>query len=515
MATIEELKSHRRVTVMGLGLFGGGVGAARFWSGLGAQVTVTDLKDRETLAPSVAALADTGCRLILGEHREEDFRDTDLVVVNPAVKPENQYIRLARAAGVPVVTEIGLLLRLAKGPVLAVTGSNGKSTTTSLLGAMVRAHEPAALIGGNLGGSLLEKLSGHRPSAPLILELSSFQLHYLKGENFAPRAAVVTNLSPNHLDWHRTTLSYYEDKRLIVAGQTADDCAVLNAEDETLRAWAKECPARVILTARRDPESADACFVRERGGERWIVCRLAGKETELAPLSLLRLPGEHNVQNALQAAAAAFDFTADAAAVAEGMSRFDGLPHRLERVGEAGGVKFVNDSIATTPESAVCGLEAFACPVVLLAGGYDKGQPFDALGRSIVERAHALVLIGKTAPAIREAVVKALAERPAGRRGAPPGGMAGGPLGVQAGPAIEAAGRLAQSGSPPGGMAEEPIVIEAGTEFEAAVRLAKSVCPPGGVVLLSPACASYDMFKNFEQRGEIFRQIVAKLVAEE
>jgi UDP-N-acetylmuramoylalanine--D-glutamate ligase len=185
---------HRRVTIMGLGLFGGGVGAAKFWAKLGSVVTVTDLRDEKTLQPSLDELRGLPIRFVLGRHDEADFTGADLIMVNPAVAPDNKFIALATGAGVPLLTEVGLVLRLHRGSVIAVTGANGKSTTTSLLGEMSRAANPQTLVGGNLGGSLLDALATHLPSAPIVLELSSFQLHYLAAQNFAPDVAVVTNL---------------------------------------------------------------------------------------------------------------------------------------------------------------------------------------------------------------------------------------------------------------------------------------------------------------------------------
>lgn len=452
---------HRKVTIMGLGLFGGGVGAAKFWAKIGSSVTVTDLRDEKTLAPSMAQLQGLPIRYVLGRHEVEDFTQTDLVMVNPAVHPGNKFVGLAKEAGVPVQTEIGLVLRLHHGPVLAVTGSNGKSTTTGLLHSMTRAADRDALLGGNIGGSLLDVLSTHRPSAPLVLELSSFQLHYLKDQHFTPDVAVVTNLSPNHLDWHPTLLHYYESKRHLIREQTAEQFTVLNYSDPTLREWANAAAGTVIATALVDPETDNACFVT--GDD--IIFRRAGKETVIGDLGKLHLFGEHNRLNCLQAAAGAYAYHQQTAAVTNGMAEFSGLPHRLEKVAECHGKIFVDDSIATTPESAICGLNAFTTPVVLIAGGYDKGSDLSAFAQTAARRAHALVLIGKTADAIAAAA-----------RGANP---------------------------------DCPIVM-AGTDFPHAVRTAAELCPPGGTVLLSPGCASYDMFKNFEERGNLFKTLAEK-----
>ncbi len=461
---------------MGLGLFGGGVGAARFWSELGAEVTVTDLRTAEELAPSVTALEGTNCRFILGEHREEDFRRCDLVVVNPAVRPDNRLLRLARSCGARITTEIGLVWRLASGPILAVTGTAGKSTTVSLLGAMIKAFDPRTLVGGNLGGSLLPEIKRHPPSAPIVLELSSFQLHYLKPQRIAPEVAVVTNLAPNHLDWHGTALRYYEDKRNIIRYQQPTQWAVLNAEDVALRQWAAEAPARVIYVGRSDPERADACFVSGMLADdqtpphgAHIIMRLQGDEQPLAEVSALRLRGPHNLLNALQAAAAAYVFCRAPRAVLAGLTAFGGLPHRLEEIATWRGIKFINDSKATTPEATILALRSFAGAVVLIAGGSDKGASFAALGAAIAKYAAAVVLLGDTAARIKAEILRA-------------------------------AGEVA------------PPIYEEGDDFAGAVRKAAEACPAGGVVLLSPACASFDMFANYESRGERFREIVQSLI---
>lgn len=452
------LGGHRKVTVMGLGLFGGGLGAARFWRSLGSEVTVTDLRSEEQLAESVAALEGSGVRLVLGRHEPQDFITADLVMVNPAVPPNNKFVNIAREAGARLQTEVGLALSLHKGPVLAVTGSNGKSTTTALLGTMLQAHNPDTLIGGNIGGSVLEEIRTHLPSAPLVLELSSFQLHYLRQESFAPDVAVVTNLAPNHLDWHKTLLHYYESKRNLLHFQRPEQYAILNYDDSVLRDWQEDARAKIIWTSPQEPQEDNCCFLR--AGK--IVLRLEGGEIELADISALHLPGEHNRLNALQAAAAAYAFCKSPSAVAEGLQKFSGLPHRLEEVAHRNGRRFINDSIATTPESAICGLRSFDAPVVIIAGGYDKGMSLEEFGKEIGRRAHALVLVGQTADMIATAA-----------------------------------------------QADNPTlpVFHAREDFAQAVRKAEEFCPEGGIVLLSPGCASYGMFTNFRERGDFFGKL--------
>ncbi len=472
--TRESLAGFHRVTVFGLGLFGGGAGAARYFVALGAKVTVTDGAGPEKLAPSVQALDGLGIEFVLGGQRQQDFTDTDLVVTNQAVRPENPWLELARARGIPVVTETGLALSLNRAPWLAVTGSSGKSTTVSMAAAMLQAHNPAAMLGGNIGGDLLTRIESHPADAPLAVELSSYQLTYLardfqEGRIAPPHVAVVTNITPNHLDWHHDFEEYAEAKKALLLHQTGEDWAILNHEDNLLRSWAATVPGRPVLVALDDPGGEHAAFCR--AGK--AIVRLSGTEVLALDLAELKLPGRHNIHNALTATAAAYLMTGDARATARGFASFAGLPHRLERVGEAGGRIFVNDSKATTPEAAGLALRSLAGAKVLIAGGYDKQSPFEALGRDIQELAVAVVLVGVAAARLREAVATAASARPAHMP----------PL----------------------------TVAECGDDFAGAVRKAWELCPEGGTVLLSPACASWGMFVNYEERGRVFAVIAREL----
>lgn len=468
---------YKRVTVMGLGLFGGGAGAARHFASLGSSVLVTDLAPEEKLRPSVESLGGLGIEFVLGRHDEKNFTDTDLLVANQAVRPENPFIEAARRAGVPVVTETGLALALNRSPWAGVTGSSGKSTTAALLAAILTAHDGETLFGGNIGGDLLTRVAGRRSPAPLVAELSSFQLTWIKADLEAgriapPRAAIVTNLAPNHLDWHRGMEEYAEAKHNLLAYQTADDWAVLNTEDARLAEWTKRIPSKLLACAPADPKHDNACFI-DAGN---IIVRLDGREQLRQQLDRFPLMGRHNLQNALEAVAAAFVLSGDGQATDAGLAAFPGLPHRLEKAGTVKGRLFVNDSKSTTPEAAITALEAIGRPAVLIAGGYDKRAPFDTLGSAIQKHAAGLVLIGAAGDRIAEAVEKSAGDRPASLA----------PLAV----------------------------TNAGEDFRLAVRAAFSLAPEGGAVLLSPACASYGMFTNYEQRGEDFRRLAAEMESE-
>lgn len=493
----------KRVTVLGLGVLSGGVASARYFAARGADVTVTDLLPAEALRKSIDALSPWPVRYVLGEHREEDIAGADLVVVGPAVRDDSPFLRLARDRGVPLTTESNLVFETCRRPVVGVTGSNGKTTTTRLIGALYQAADPAVLVGGNIGRALLNELEEEASDSPVVLELSSFQLHRLAWIRRSPGMAVVTNLSPNHLDWHGTFDAYERAKRHIVHYQSPEDAAVLNADDERLRAWAGLCPGRVAWFSLEGPVET-GCFVRDgqvvfrdaageagaegadsptsrRGpaGERGSACERepAGErgpavERAICPVDSLRLPGPHNRANLLAAVTAACLGGIPPDIIRATVEAFRGVEHRLEEVAVIDGVGYYNDSACTTPASTVTALRAFDTPVVLIAGGYDKRTPFDLMAGEAVRRARAVVLIGATADAIETAI---------GENGAA----------VSAG-------------------AETPVIARADT-LDDAVRQSAGLARPGDVVVLSPGCASYDMFTNFEERGLRFKQAVAAL----
>lgn len=473
-AITNMLDKVKRVTVMGLGRFGGGIGAARFFAQAGKEVIVTDLLEASELEKSIVKLADVPVIFHLGKHDIKDFTDTDLVLANQAARPDNPYLLEARKHGVRIITETGLALALNTSRWLGVTGSGGKSTTSAMLAAILSHRYPDTLFGGNIGGSLLTRIGDHPVTMPVVVELSSFQLIHIgpqlaSGQIPSPRVAVVTNLAPNHLDWHTDLDEYYSAKKNLVQFQKADDWTILNVDDPELAHWIDGCPGRVIATSLADNGRADSCHI---DGED-IVLRLNGKNTFTLPVRSVRLPGRHNLRNAIQAVAAGYAFCGDAEAVAAGVGEFNGLPHRLENSAEVGGRIFINDSKSTTPDAAILALSSFAQPCVLIAGGYDKQSPFDQLGQAIQQHADGLVLVGEAADRIRHAVESAAASRPAEK------------------------GRLK--------------IAECGADFDQAVKTAFDLTPAGGIVLLSPACASWGMFSNYEERGERFRQLAKEI----
>ena len=363
----------RRATIMGLGHFGGGVAAARWLARQGAIVTVTDTADEAALADALAALANAPIAAVhLGGHRPEDFSSAELLVVNPAVRPGNPLVEIARRAGAAIDTEIGLFLKACPAHAIGVTGSNGKSTTAAMTAAILAAGGVRAWLGGNLGGSLLDNLGEIRGDDWVVLELSSFQLWHLGGLSShpshlsdslrlppMPQIAVVTGCSPNHLDWHSNWAEYVAAKQSILLRQTAADMAVLNSYDAEANSWRR--------------------LVR-------------GQLLELPPLEelpKLQLPGRHNLINAACAAAAGGGAGCDGPAIRRGLENFQGLPQRLEWFAVIDGRRFYNDSSATTPESTVAALESLAGDIWLLAGGADKGCDFDPMAADVARRTKA------------------------------------------------------------------------------------------------------------------------------
>lgn len=511
----------KRVTVLGLGVLSGGVASARYFVARGAEVTVTDLLPEEALRKSVDALASWPVRYVLGEHREEDISSADLVVVGPGVRDDSPFLRLARDRGVPLTTETNLVFETCRRPVIGVTGSNGKTTTTRLIGDLYQATDPGTLVGGNIGRAVLNELEGDadgaqagedeqaesealpgtddvavvaRADSPVVLELSSFQLHRLAWVRRSPGMAVVTNLSPNHLDWHSTFEAYERAKQHIVHYQSPEDAAVLNADDERLRAWASICPGRVAWFSMEGPVET-GCYVRDgqvvfrdaSGARNPVGARGPAGEREPArgggpagertvcPVDSLRLPGLHNRANLLAAVTAACLGGIPAPVIRSTVEAFRGVEHRLEEVAVIDGVGYYNDSACTTPASTVTALRAFDRPVVLIAGGYDKGTSFDDMASEAVRRARAIVLIGVTAEAIETAIGKV--------------------------------------GAADSAVVKSTVIARAET-LEGAVRQCAGLARSGDVVVLSPGCASYDMFTNFEERGRRFKEAVAALEKE-
>lgn len=478
---VPRLEPGRRAALVGLARTN--LALARYLLRHGVHVTGLDRKSEAELGEYAAAFAELGVPLRLGPGYLDSLAEFDLICPAPGVPLHVPELQQAWAAGADLGTEIMFVLAEAAGrtpplPVIGVTGSAGKTTTTSLIGAMLAASGVPAEIGGNIGTPLVDRVTELADGTTLVLELSSFQLQPLR---LSPQIAVVTNVAPNHLDVHRDMAEYVTAKQQIYRHQQADGTVVLNADDPAVAAFAAEAAGTVLSFSLLGPVPA-GCYVQD-GHAFWVPpASLASSGATADPVPLfavaeMRLPGRHNVANALAAAAAALCAGATPAAVADAVRSFAGVPHRLELVREAAGVRYLNDSIATTPERTLAALAAVEGPLHLILGGYDKKLPFDALAEAIVRHpgVRTVLLIGATADQIAAALLAA---------------------------ADAGAGNLAG--------ARLPAIVRCGG-LEEAVYVACARAEAGETVLLSPACASYDHYRDFAERGEHFRRLVKAL----
>jgi len=459
----------RRVTIVGLAREG--TALARFLARQGAVVTVTDRQSAEALAENVAALAEWPIRFVLGEHPLE-LLETDVVFVSPGVPLGIPFLVEARRRGVPLSSETRLFVELCPAPIVGITGSSGKTTTTTLVGEMLRASGQKTWVGGNIGRPLIEHLPEIAPTDWVVMELSSFQLEFFapwageEGRGISPAIAAVLNISPNHLDRHPSMAAYVAAKKQILLHQRADDVAVLGFDNAEARALAGECRGEVLFFSQREVV-AQGAFLRDEV----VILRLGEDEQPVCAVSEIKLLGRHNVDNVLAACTLAGVAGADVEAMAAVATTFSGVEHRLELVRELNGVRWYNDSIATSPERMVAALRSFDAPIVLLAGGRDKHLPWGEAAALILRKVRHLVLFGEAVPIIDRAV------------------------------AAERARAEAQG---------KPGITRVNT-LEEAVAVAARVARAGDVVLLAPGCTSFDAFRDFAARGERFRELVKRL----
>lgn len=442
----------KKVLVVGLGR--SGVAVTRFLASRGAKVTVTDLEDSDHLAPALRRL-EVPVELRLGGHREADFLSADCIVLSPGVPATLPLVVSARRHGVEVIGEIELAFRFLDASIIGVTGSNGKTTTTTLIGEILDHAGQTCVVAGNIGRPLTDALLDEEAkTAPLlVVELSSFQLEAI--ESFRCHIAVFLNLTPDHLDRHADTEEYFAAKKRIFLNQETDDWAVINQDDPVLR--------HLNVRARRFAFSLESTLdigTYSNEGQLWISS--PERKTRFMQASEVRLRGKHNLSNVLAASSAAFLAGVQPSVIAEAVRNFRGVEHRLELVRRLDDVDYYNDSKATNVDSAVKAIEAFDSPLVLIMGGLDKGGDFSGLRKLIAGRVRQLILIGKAAGKIEDQ------------------------LGATV-PTLRAA------------------------SLEEAVGQARSHAQEGDVVLLAPGCASFDMFTNYEERGRAFKAAVQEL----
>jgi UDP-N-acetylmuramoylalanine--D-glutamate ligase len=452
----EHMAAAERAVVVGLAR--SGIAAAAFLARRGAAVTAVDRKSERELAPEALALRAAGVTLELGPHRPATFLASSLVVVSPGVAWELPELEAARRAGIPVIAEIELAFRHLKGDLAAVTGTKGKSTTTAALGAMLREAGRDARVGGNIGAPLVGLVEGATDATAFAVEVSSFQLEGTR--SFRPRIAVWLNLSPDHLDRHPTLDAYVAAKARIFANQGPEDWAVVNADDEVVlaearRARARRLPFRVTGEPLRDGDGAFFAGAAAR-------LRRGGLEETLFARADLTLPGAHLHGDLLVAAAAARLMGAPAEAIARAVRGFRGVEHVLEHVRTLDGVAYYNDSKATNVEAARRSLKSFEAPVVVILGGRYKGGDFADLSPSLRVHGRAVVAIGEATERITSSLAGIVPLQPA-------------------------------------------------QSMRDAVLVARSLAKPGDVVLLAPACSSFDMFADYAERGRAFKDEVVRL----
>ncbi len=443
--------SGKRVLVVGLARTG--LVTALFSAGYGARVTATDERREAELAETAEKLRAAGVKLELGGHVDASFLQQDLIVMSPGVPANLPAVEAARKKNIPVWSEIELAWRFLRGKLVAITGSNGKTTTTALVAHILKTSNIPTLVGGNIGTPLLALVETSTDTAVTVAEVSSFQLETM--ECFRPEIGVLLNLTPDHLDRHGTFEQYARAKLRMFENQLERDIAVLNADDPEIT---KRTPAKPhIFWFSRQKRVASGAFLRDNE----IIFRNEGSETVLARRDQIPLRGEHNVENVLAACAAAYLAGATPAAIANGVKSFRGVEHRLEFVAEIAGAQFYNDSKATNVDAAVKAVQAFPGPLLVILGGKDKGSPYAPLRDLLQERARVALLIG-------EAAEKIAAD-------------------LQGAVEINRAGTL-----------------------ERAIEIAIERAQPGDTVLLAPACSSFDQFENYEQRGRVFKDLVVR-----
>jgi UDP-N-acetylmuramoylalanine--D-glutamate ligase len=451
-----ELKD-KRVLVVGLGK--SGVASALFLKAHGARVTVSDTKSGDELRNEIPSLLDHGITVETGGHGERTFRGQDLIVVSPGVPVDAPLLVQARAMGEAVIGEIELAASFLPGPIVAITGSNGKTTTTTLTGEILTAGGLPTLVGGNIGTPAITLAERAKRETVVVLEVSSFQLETI--QSFRPKIAVVLNVTPDHLDRHRTFEAYVDAKARIFENQRGDDFAVLNEDDPTCVTMAARTRAQVFWFSRQK-EVKQGAWVREgnilyRDG----ASSQKNPQREIMLVSEIPLKGAHNLENVLAAVCAGALMGCAPEKIRQAVREFKAVEHRLEFVATIRGVDYYNDSKATNVDATIKALESFPANIHLILGGKDKGSDYSVLNDLLRQRVKRVYTIGAAAAKIESQIKN-----------------------------VE--------------------VVHAET-LENALRKANAVAQPGDVVLLAPACASFDQFKNYEQRGQVFKEIVRGL----
>jgi len=443
----------KRVLVVGLGK--SGVASALFLKARGARVTVSDTKSPDQLRDEIPILLDHGITVETGGHGERTFRGQDLIVVSPGVPVDAPPLVQARTAGEPVIGEIELAAQNLTGPIVAITGSNGKTTTTTLAGEILAAGGLPVAVGGNIGTPAISLVAAAKSETVIVLEVSSFQLETI--QTFRPKVAVILNITPDHLDRHRTFQTYVDAKARIFENQQPGDFAVLNEDDPTCRTLRDRTRAEVFWFSRKQ-EVQNGAWVRD--GK--ILFRDGSGQSEVMLVSEIPLKGAHNVENVLAGVCAGALMGCEPAKIRKAIQEFKAVEHRLEYVATIKGVEYFNDSKATNVDATIKALESFPKNIHLILGGKDKGSDYTVLNDLLRERVKRVYTIGAAAEKI-ESQIKGAAE-----------------------------------------------IVHAET-LDNAIRRAAAVAQSGDVVLLAPACASFDQFQSYNHRGRVFKEVVHSL----
>lgn len=444
---------NKRVLVVGLGK--SGVASALFLKERGARVTVSDTKSPDQLRDEIPVLLDHGIAVETGGHGERTFRGQDLIVVSPGVPVDASPLVQARASGEPVIGEIELAAQHLPGPIVAITGSNGKTTTTTLTGEILSAGGLPTLVGGNIGTPAISLVAEAKPETVVVLEVSSFQLETI--QTFRPKVAVVLNVTPDHLDRHRTFQAYVDAKARVFENQQSSDFALLNEDDQTCVTLGNRTRAQVFWFSRKK-EVKQGTWVRD--GQ--ILFREGSGQREIMLTSEIPLKGAHNVENVLAAVCAGALMGCSAQSIRKAVRDFKAVEHRLEYVATVKGVEYYDDSKATNVDATIKALESFPANIHLILGGKDKGSDYTVLNDLLRQRVKRVYTIGAAAQKI-ESHIKGTTD-----------------------------------------------IVHAET-LDNAVRRAAAVAQAGDIVLLAPACASFDQFQSYNHRGRVFKEVVHSL----
>ena len=443
----------KKVLVVGLGK--SGIAACRLLVRHSARVTATDSRSLDALSEEAKGLISTGVNIEAGGHRPETFLSSDLIILSPGVPLVIPQLVRAKNKGIKIIGEIELAYQFLNTPVIAVTGSNGKSTTTTLIGEIIKKKGDSVFVGGNIGTPLTEYILSDSSSDCVVLELSSFQLETI--ESFRPAISILLNISPDHLDRYKSIQEYADAKLRIFENQTVDDFAIINGDEPWSSDISKRIKGNVIIFSRKE-KVQNGIYIEDG----WMASAIYNHRGKICEVSKIGIKGVHNIENSMAAAAAALLWGCSHDAIAQTLREFPGLEHRLEFVREIDGVRYINDSKGTNVGAVIKSIEGFNEPILLIAGGRDKDGDFSSLRPLIKEKVKRLILIGEAKDKI-----------------------------------AAAAGDMTTTGF--------------ADSLEEAVHIASNEALKGDVVLLSPACASFDMFKNFEERGRLFKEIVWKL----